>query len=298
MAKLEFTKMHGCGNDYIYVVAMRSRPADPAALSVRLSDRHFGVGGDGLILLAPSTNADIRMEMYNADGSRGDMCGNGIRCLARLAFERGLVRANPMVVETDAGLKTVSLKLEGRHVVAATVDMGEPILEGREIPVNADGRIIDYPLEVAGQLERITAVSMGNPHCVVFVADAAVFGLGDLDFAALGRKFEHHPFFPKRVNTEFIQPVSRSRLKMRVWERGSGETWACGTGACAALVAAVLTNHSDRAATVELRGGNLEIEWRESGPDANHLFMTGNAIEVFRGEIELSADEIISVRKA
>ncbi len=298
MAKLEFTKMHGCGNDYIYIVAMRSRPADPAALSVRLSDRHFGVGGDGLIMLAPSTSADIRMEMYNADGSRGDMCGNGIRCLARLAFERGLVRANPMVVETDAGLKTVSLKLEGRQVVAATVDMGEPILDARMIPVNADGRIIDYPLEVAGQIEQITAVSMGNPHCVIFVADAAVFGLGDLDFAALGRKFEHHPFFPKRVNTEFIQAVSRRRLKMRVWERGSGETWACGTGACAALVAAVLTNHVDRAATVELRGGNLEIEWRESGPDANHVFMTGNAIEVFRGEIELSADEIVSVRKA
>ena len=298
MAKLEFTKMHGCGNDYIYIVAMRSRPADPAALSVRLSDRHFGVGGDGLIMLAPSTSADIRMEMYNADGSRGDMCGNGIRCLARLAFERGLVRANPMVVETDAGLKTVSLKLEGRQVIAATVDMGEPILDARMIPVNADGRIIDYPLEVAGQIEQITAVSLGNPHCVIFVADAAVFGLGDLDFAALGRKFEHHPFFPKRVNTEFIQAVSRRRLKMRVWERGSGETWACGTGACAALVAAVLTNHVDRAATVELRGGNLEIEWRESGPDANHVFMTGNAIEVFRGEIELSADEIVSVRKA
>jgi len=298
MAKLEFTKMHGCGNGYIYVVATRTRPADPAALSIRLSDRHFGVGGDGLIMLAPSSSADIRMEMYNVDGSRGDMCGNGIRCLARLAFERGLVRANPMVVETDAGLKTVSLKLAGRQVISATVDMGEPILEGREIPVNADGRIIDYPLEVAGQVEQITAVSMGNPHCVIFVADAAVFGLGDLDFAALGRKFEHHPFFPKRVNTEFIQAVSPSRLKMRVWERGSGETWACGTGACAALVAAVLTHHSDRAATVELRGGNLEIEWRESGPDANHVFMTGNAIEVFRGEIELSTDEIISVRKA
>ncbi|MDO8434626.1 MAG: diaminopimelate epimerase [Candidatus Binatus sp.] len=298
MAKLEFTKMHGCGNDYIYVVATRTRPADPAALSVRLSDRHFGVGGDGLIMLAPSSNADLRMEMYNADGSRGDMCGNGIRCLARLAFERGIVRANPMIVETDAGLKTVSLKLEGRQVVAATVDMGEPILEGREIPVNAEGRIIDYPLEVAGQIEQITAVSMGNPHCVIFVGDDAVFGLGDLDFAALGRKFEHHPFFPKRVNTEFIQPISRTRLKMRVWERGSGETWACGTGACAALVGAVLTGHAERAATVELRGGNLEIEWRESGPDANHVFMTGNAIEVFRGGIELGADELISARKA
>src|ERR1700679_2673835 len=148
MATLEFTKMQGCGNDYVYVVAMRARPADPPALSVGLSVRHFGVGGDGLIMLAPSDKADIRMEMYNADGSRGDMCGNGIRCLARLGFERGLVRRNPMVMETDAGLKTVELRLEGRRVVGATVDMGEPILEGRDIPVNADGRIIDYPLEV------------------------------------------------------------------------------------------------------------------------------------------------------
>jgi diaminopimelate epimerase len=295
MATLEFTKMHGCGNDYIYVVAMRARPADPSALSVRLSDRHFGIGADGLIMLAPSRNADIRMEMYNADGSCGDMCGNGIRCLARMAFERGLVRANPMVVETDAGLKTVALHLNGRRVVSATVDMGEPILDGREIPVNADGRIVDYPLEVAGKHEMITAVSMGNPHCVVFVADDAVFSLQDRDFAALGRQFEHHPFFPRRVNTEFIQTISSRKLRMRVWERGSGETWACGTGACAALVAAVLTNHSERKGTVELRGGNLEIEWRADGADANHVFMTGNAVEVFRGEVELGADEMVPV---
>jgi diaminopimelate epimerase len=287
--------MHGCGNDYIYVVATRARPADPAKLSIRLSDRHFGIGGDGLIMLTPSHRADIAMEMYNADGSRGDMCGNGIRCLARLAYERGLVRANPMVVETDAGLKTVALKLQGRQVVEATVDMGEPILEGREIPVTASGRIVNYPLEIAGQIEPITAVSMGNPHCVVFVADDSVFRLQDRDFAERGCKFEHHPFFPKRVNTEFIQTLSPKHLKMRVWERGSGETWACGTGACAALVAAVLTNHSERAATVELRGGNLEIEWPESAPDANHVFMTGNAVEVFRGEIELGPDEMVSV---
>ena len=295
MATLEFTKMHGCGNDYVYVVATRARPANPSALSVRLSDRHFGVGGDGLIMLAPSRNADLRMEMYNADGSRGDMCGNGIRCLARLAFERGIVRANPMVVETDAGLKTVELRLEGRSVVSATVDMGAPILEGRDIPVNATGRIIDYPLDVAGKRETITAVSMGNPHCVVFVGDDSVFKLSDAEFAALGRQFEHHPFFPKRVNTEFVLPTSRRHLRMRVWERGSGETWACGTGACATLVAAVLTGHADRTATVELRGGNLEIEWRETGRDADHVFMTGNAIEVFRGEIELGADEMIPV---
>ncbi len=296
MATLEFTKMHGCGNDYIYIVALRARPADPSALSVKLSDRHFGVGGDGLIMLAPSGNADIRMEMYNADGSRGSMCGNGIRCLARLAFERGLVRANPMVVETDAGLKTVELRLEGRRVVGATVDMGEPILEGRDISVDAVGRIIDYPLDVAGMSESITAVSMGNPHCVVFVADDGVFKLQDRDFAELGRKFENHPFFPRGVNTEFVRAVSRRNLRMRVWERGSGETWACGTGACAALVAAVLTNHSDRTATVELRGGNLEIEWRADGADANHVFMTGDAVEVFHGEIELGADEMVPVR--
>ena len=295
MARLEFTKMHGCGNDYIYLVALHARPADPSALSVKLSDRHFGIGSDGLIMLAPSSNADIRMEMYNADGSRSAMCGNGIRCLARLAFERGLVRANPMVVETDAGLKTVELRLEHRRVVGATVDMGEPILEGRDIPVDAVGRIIDYPLDLAGMRESITALSMGNPHCVVFVADDGVFKLQDRDFAELGRKFEHHPFFPRRVNTEFIRAVSRRNLRMRVWERGSGETWACGTGACAAVVAAVLTNHSERTATVELRGGNLEIEWRAGGADANHVFMTGDAVEVYRGEIELGAAEMVPV---
>ncbi len=295
MAKLEFTKMQGCGNDYIYLLAFHARPADPSALSIKLSDRHFGIGSDGLIMLAPSSNADIRMEMYNADGSRGAMCGNGIRCLARFAFERGLVRANPMVVETDAGLKTVELRLEHRRVVGATVDMGEPILEGRDIPVDAVGRIIDYPLDVAGMRESITALSMGNPHCVVFVADDGVFKLQDRDFAELGRKFEHHPFFPRRVNTEFIMAVSRRNLRMRVWERGSGETWACGTGACAAVVAAVLTNHSERTATVELRGGNLEIEWRAEGADANHVFMTGDAVEVFRGEIELGAGEMVPV---
>jgi diaminopimelate epimerase len=295
MATLDFTKMHGCGNDYVYVVAIRARPADPGRLAIRVSDRHFGIGGDGLIMLTPSSSADIRMEMYNADGSRGDMCGNGIRCLARLARERGLVQANPMVIETDAGLKAVALKLDGDRVVGATVDMGEPILDGRRIPVNADGRIINYPLEIDGRKELVTAVSMGNPHCVVFVPNAAVFQLADLDFAALGRKFEHHAFFPNRVNIEFVLPVSRRHLRMRVWERGSGETWACGTGACAALVAAVLNDRAERKATVELRGGNLEIEWRDSGADANHVFMSGEAVEVFRGEIEVEDGEIVPV---
>ena len=295
MASLEFTKMHGCGNDYVYVVALKARPADPAALSKRLADRHFGVGGDGLIMLAPSHAADLRMEMYNADGSRGDMCGNGIRCVARLAYERGIVQANPMVIETDAGLKTIRLQVANGKVQSATVDMGEPILEGRQVPVAADGHVIDYPLEVGGRMERITAVSMGNPHCVVFVKDESVFKLDVFEFARLGRQFENHPFFPKRVNTEFILPLSRDRLRMRVWERGSGETLACGTGACASLVAAVLTGQADRQATVELRGGNLEIEWRGNGDGANHVFMTGEAIEVFSGRVELGDAEMVPV---
>ncbi len=295
MATLQFTKMHGCGNDYVYVVADKVRPADPGALSIRISDRRFGIGGDGLIMLAPSREADVRMEMYNADGSRGEMCGNGIRCLARLAYERGIARKSPLVVETDCGMKTVALTFSNGKVSGATVDMGEPILEGRRIPVDTDGRIVDYPLAVAGGIEKITAVSMGNPHCVVFVNDDAVFRMDVHEFARLGRQFENHVFFPRRVNTEFILPLSRSHLKMRVWERGSGETLACGTGACAALVAAVLTGRSERRATLELRGGNLEIEWRQSGDGANHVFMSGEAVEVFRGEIELDSGEMVPV---
>jgi len=295
MATLEFTKMQGCGNDYIYVVALRARPADPAALSLRLSDRHFGIGADGLILLAPSRSGDLRMEMYNADGSRGDMCGNGIRCVARLAYERGIVKKERMQIETDCGVKAIDLKFESGRVTGATVDMGAPILEGREVPVAASGRVINHPLEVAGHVEHITAVSMGNPHCVVFVNDDSVFRLDVHEFAQLGRPFENHKFFPKRVNTEFISPISRTHLKMRVWERGSGETLACGTGACAALVAAVLTGRSERKATLELAGGDLEIEWRERGEGADHVFMTGNAVEVFRGTVELDGDPMVPV---
>jgi diaminopimelate epimerase len=294
MRKLPFVKMHGCGNDYIYVVADRIRPADPGSLSKRLSDRRFGIGGDGLIMLCPSKNADVRMEMYNTDGSRGEMCGNGIRCVARLFYEISGGRKNPIAVDTDCGVKTITLKLDGGRPVAATVDMGEPILEGREIPADHDGRVVDYSLEIAGRVEKITAVSMGNPHCVVFVSDDGIFALDDAEFARLGRQFEYHPFFPRRVNTEFILPVARDRLKMRVWERGSGETLACGTGACASLVAAVLTGRADRKATVELRGGDLEIEWRDRGPAANHVFMTGEAIEVFRGEVELDDGELVA----
>jgi diaminopimelate epimerase len=295
MARLEFTKMHGSGNDYVYMIAVKTRPADPSGLSVKLSDRRFGIGGDGLILLCPSQNADARMEMYNADGSRGEMCGNGIRCLARLAYESGVARHNPVRIETDCGIKTVWLKLEDGRPVAATVDMGPPILEGRDIPAGADGRIVNYPLKVGERIEQITAVSMGNPHCVVFVADDSVFKLDTNEFARLGRQFERHQFFPRGVNTEFILPVSPSRLRMRVWERGSGETWACGTGACAALVAASLTGRGGPAAGVELRGGTLEIEWRNSAGQDGHVLMTGDAVEVFRGQVEVEAREIVAV---
>jgi len=246
-------------------------------------------------MLAPSRLGDFRMEMYNADGSRGDMCGNGIRCLARLAYERGFVRKNPLAVETDAGLKTVHLQVVKGQVQSATVDMGAPILDGRQIPVATDGHVVDHPLEVGGRTEKITCVSMGNPHCVVFVNDDSVFRLDGFEFARLGRRFENHAFFPKRVNTEFILPVSRNRLRMRVWERGSGETLACGTGACAALVAAVLTGRAERKATVELRGGNLEIEWPRNGVGKSAVYMTGEAITVFNGQVELGDAEMVPV---
>jgi len=289
--------MHGCGNDYVYVVADQIRPADPAGLARRISDRRFGIGGDGLIMLCPAADADVRMEMYNADGSRGEMCGNGIRCLARLHYETAGGGRNPLAVETDCGIKTVSLTLGAPGPVAATVDMGEPILAGREIPVDYDGQVIDFPLHVGDRVERVTAVSMGNPHCVVFVDDGRIFELDDQEFERIGRQFEHHSFFPRRVNTEFVRPLARDWLKMRVWERGSGETLACGTGACASVIAAVLTGRAERKATVQLRGGSLEIEWRATGADANHVFMTGEAVEVFRGEIELNDDELTPVNQ-
>jgi diaminopimelate epimerase len=293
MSTLEFTKMHGCGNDYIYVVGGQTRPAVRPELARRLSDRRFGIGADGLILLLASSAADVRMEMYNADGSRAEMCGNGIRCLARLAFERGFARKNPLVVETDAGLKTVRLELGGDgRVKRVTVDMGAPILDGPEIPVAAKGRIMDYPLDVEGTPTKITAVSMGNPHAVVFVNDERIFALPDSEFAVLGRKFEHHSFFPRAVNTEFVLPLAPDRLKMRVWERGSGETLACGTGACAAVVAGALTGRAKRCATVVLRGGELEIEWSESAQDNGHVFLTGDAVEVFRGVVDVDQREL------
>ncbi len=279
MTTIPFTKMHGIGNDYVYVDCFAHPVADPAGLARLVSPRRTAVGADGVILICPSTTADVRMEMYNADGSRGEMCGNGIRCVAKYAWDHGLSRANPMRVETDAGTKLLDLRLRGGQVDEVTVDMGTPILDGPRIPVAAEGRVVDAPLQIAGTTYQITCVSMGNPHCVVFVPD-----VDGLDLERIGPTFEHHAFFPKRVNTEFIRIDGPNALTMRVWERGSGETAACGTGACAALVAAALTGRAERTATVHLRGGDLRIEWR-AGDD--HVLMTGSATEVFSGTIEV-----------
>lgn len=277
MARLRFTKMHGLGNDYVYVDCFSQTVADPAGLARRVSPRRTGIGSDGLILICPSSIADCRMEMYNADGSRGQMCGNGIRCVGKYAYEHGLARRESLRIETDAGVKLLRLHTDRGAVVRVTVDMGEPILEGPRIPVAAEGRVVNVPLQVGTDTYRITCVSMGNPHCVVFTPDVEALAL-----AQLGPQFEHHPFFPQRVNTEFISVLARDALRMRVWERGSGETAACGTGACAALVAAVLNDKTDRRAIVHLNGGDLDIEWNAD----NHVLMTGAAEEVFTGEIE------------
>jgi diaminopimelate epimerase len=278
MAAMEFSKLHGTANDFVYVDARRGLPGDPAALATRLCDRHRGIGADGLILLLPSETADCRMRIYNSDGSTAEMCGNGIRGFAKFVLDGGLVRGNPLRVETDAGVKTVSAELDEGHVRRVAVDMGLPEWSGRRIPVDADGEVVERPLEVADRTWSVTCLSMGNPHCVVFVDDVA-----SLDVPGFGPRFEHHPFFPKRVNTEFIRVASPTRLEMRVWERGAGETMACGTGACAAAVAAARTGRAERRCTVALPGGELEIEWRAD----DHVVMTGDAVEVFRGRIEV-----------
>jgi diaminopimelate epimerase len=278
MATLEFTKLHGTANDFVYVDARAGFPGDPAVLAPRLCDRHRGVGADGLILLLPSDAADCRMQIVNADGSVAEMCGNGIRGFAKFVLDAGLVRTNPLRVETDAGVKVITAELANGRVGRVAVDMGTPEWSGRKIPVDADGEVIERALEVAGRRWDVTCVSMGNPHCVVFVDDVAALPLADI-----GPRFERHPFFPKRVNTEFIRVASRTRLEMRVWERGAAETMACGTGACAAAVAAARTGRAERRTTVALAGGELEIEWRAD----DHVVMTGDAVEVFRGRIEV-----------
>ena len=274
---MRFTKMHGCGNDYVYVDCFRESVPDPAGLARAVADRHCGVGSDGLILIAPAAAADVRMRMFNADGSESAMCGNGIRCVAKYAWDHALARANPMRVQTLAGVKTIQLMIENGLVVAATVDMGEPILEPTLIPVNTPGpRAVDVPLLVGGQALAITCVSMGNPHAVIYVDDVA-----GVPLETLGPKVERHAAFPQRVNAHWVQVHSADEVTMRTWERGSGVTQACGTGASAVCVAGVLTGRTARKIITHLPGGDLELEWRQAD---GRVYMTGPATEVFQGD--------------
>ncbi len=277
---MKFTKMQGLGNDYVYVNCLEEEITDGPGVARLVSRRHFGIGSDGLILICPSDKADFRMVMYNADGSRAQMCGNGIRCVGKYVHDRGLTDKETLTVETLAGIKTLSLQVVNGVTRAVTVDMGEPVLAPEQVPVRCEGRaMVDSPLTVLGQTYRLTALSMGNPHGVVFLPE-----IENLDLRKIGPAFEHHEIFPQRVNTEFVAVESPTLLRMRVWERGSGETMACGTGACAVLVAACLTGRAGPQATVRLLGGDLEISWEEK---TNHVLMTGPAEFVFDGEIQV-----------
>ncbi len=285
---MKFTKMHGIGNDYVYVNGFVETVADPVSVAKAVSDRHFGIGSDGLILILPSAVGDVRMRMFNADGSESEMCGNGVRCVAKYAFDRGLTKSNPMRVETGNGVLSLALEVAVGKVRTVTVDMGEPILELEKIPVqqSAVGRNAaikkrgEHEYELA--IEKFNAgtvatfVSMGNPHATIFVDDVSKVPL-----AEVGPFVEHYPAFPRRINAHWVQVVSRNELIMRTWERGSGITLACGTGACAVLVSSVLTGRTDRKVLAHLPGGDLTLEWRESD---NHVYMTGPATEVFSGE--------------
>ncbi|MCO6437969.1 MAG: diaminopimelate epimerase [Phycisphaerae bacterium] len=279
---MRFTKMHGLGNDYIYINTFRESVPDPAFLARRLSDRHTGIGADGLILIGPSQRGDVRMEMYNADGSRSPTCGNGIRCVAKYAVEHELAAGPQVIIETDAGLRTLWCRMRGTEVISVRVDMGTPILDSSAIPTLIPvERVIDFPLEIDGTVFEVTCVSMGNPHAVVFMEK-----IHTIDLVDLGPRFEYAAVFPERINTHFARVDSPGRISMRTWERGSGATRACGSGACAVCVAGVLTGRTDRDVVVALPGGELHVEWTTDGP----VQMTGPAVEVFEGEVHLPLD--------
>jgi diaminopimelate epimerase len=274
---MHFTKMHGLGNDYIYVNGFEEQLEAPAAVARAVSDRHFGIGGDGLILILPSTRADFRMRMFNADGSEAQMCGNGIRCLAKYVYDHRLTRQTTIQVETLAGILELQLFVHAGVVDKVRVKMGEPRLQRAQIPMQGPaGQVLQEPLQVEGKTFEVTAVSMGNPHCIVFVDDPETF-----EVEYWGPRFEHHAAFPEGVNTEFIQVLDAQTFRMRVWERGSGETLACGTGAAAAAVACHLNGRTDRRVTAHLRGGSLELDWHAAD---NQVYMTGPAVEVFSGQ--------------
>lgn len=277
---MKFTKMHGAGNDYIYVDCTQSVIDNPSQVAIDLSDRHFGIGSDGLILICSSDVADFRMKMYNADGSEGNMCGNGVRCIAKYVYDKGLTDKTNIALETKSGIKYLELTVEEGKVASVKVNMGAPILKPADIPVKSDKDLfIDEKLEVFGRDYKVTCVSMGNPHAVTFVEDTA-----SLEIEKIGPEFENHPAFPNRVNTEFVQIISRKEVNMRVWERGSGETLACGTGTCATVVACVLNDKTDDEVLVHLLGGDLLIKYDREN---DTVWMTGPAAIVFEGEIEL-----------
>ena len=274
---MRFTKMHGAGNDYVYVDCFAQPvPKDPAALARRIADRHFGVGGDGLILICPSDVADARMRMFNADGSEAEMCGNGVRCVAKYVYDHGIRRSDSLKIETGNGVLSLELEIVGGRADRVRVDMGEPILAAEKIPTTLPGDpVVNVPLAIDGRSLAVTCVSMGNPHCITYVAP-----LTDEWVLQVGPKVEVDSHFPRRVNAEFVEVLSPAEVRMRVWERGSGETLACGTGASAVCVAGVLAGRTGRRILAHLPGGDLELHWA----DDNHVYMTGPAVEVFQGE--------------
>lgn len=281
MDRIKFTKMHGTGNDYVYVNLFEEKLENPSEFSIKISDRHFGIGSDGLICIAPSDTADCRMIMFNADGSEGAMCGNGIRCVAKYVYDHGIVKKDKITIETKSGIKHLELTIQNGKVVYVRVNMGQAILRPEEIPVKDEGEdFIARNISVGGKDYVVTCVSMGNPHCVVFTE-----GIDEMDLEKTGPLFENHPLFPDRINTEFVEVIDRHTLKMRVWERGSGETISCGTGTCATTVAAVLNGYCDRGEEIEvkIRGGALYDTYLENG----EVLMKGPATEVFQGEIEI-----------
>ena len=279
---MKFTKMHGAGNDYIYINGFVENIKNPSELSLKLSDRHKGVGSDGLVVILPSEDCDFKMRMFNSDGSESEMCGNASRCVGKYVYEKGMTNKTGITLETLAGVKVLKLWLnEEKRVEKVTVDMGAPVLDASSIPTAfSQSPVVKSPLPVSDDATyEVTCLSMGNPHAVLFMDK-----IDELDLSEIGPVIEHAPYFPNRTNTEFVEVVSDRWLKMRVWERGAGETLACGTGACAAVVAAVLNGLAGRKATVQLRGGDLEIEWNE---EDNRVYLTGDAVTVFEGEIKL-----------
>ena len=283
---MKFTKMQGIGNDYVYVNCLEETVENPGEVARKVSDRHFGIGSDGLILIKPSLEADFEMDMYNSDGSQGAMCGNGIRCVAKYVYDYGLTDKNEISIATKSGIKYVKLQVENGKVKTVRVDMGAPILNAGLIPIVSENpQVINEAITAGGREYRMTGVSMGNPHCVVFLSDAPwLNSLDTLEIEKIGPKFENAEYFPDRVNTEFIEVLGRNHIRMRVWERGSGETLACGTGACAAAVASVLNGYAVKGedVTVDLIGGQLKINYTDE-----RVMMTGKAEVVFNGEVEV-----------